>query len=750
MTTTTTTTATTTSVIKTHKIIRPTFKPKTTQKTFKPKTTQKPVTKSTSAERLVLPVTTKQTVVEKPKPSKAKFTQLVNPNKVWSVLKPVQDWSFFRRLKQENSARTTTTTTTTAEPEATTTWSDERYYDAERDFGATQNKTPTALMCIDGSHRCHELATCHADATSKNGYMCRCIHGYKGNGNIQLHPWWTEIHNETDEAFFEALAEQVAQNETLANELGIEANVNVSEITAGLQKQIVAGLPNSNEAGMLFFNKDDYEFTAGGGARGCVDIDECALALRQKNAHKPPLCAAHEKCANTIGSYECVDSYANFCELGMHDCHFLANCQAADFGIYCKCRDGFISDLGEANGQDPCWDVNECTELGVEMCDPRYFVCANTIGSYLCIQIGELPIMPTAFIPPPTIAPTTIPNNGIYCDKNDPFMIAAAAAAQAEATAQDFYDKQSNKDKDQKRLLGNGNGFDEDSLWLNEKCTYDTCNDNGICVPRTISNSQNSMCICENGATGLHCEIPSSLVVPPTGIDQRYKVEQRSCQDIKIYPGSKGTIELHLTDLYELHCYRFITQPTNAVALSFRFGYQGGCIADKYAEKCLKFQGYWMALDDGMTQLKANRLIQYQSDAFNYVCESDWEPHFLGGHYHVVDSTRSVITWLYQPTLTSVQRDSVRLDYESDIDECSLGIHDCHLEAVCINQIRADNPKGFRCECKDGYYGDGTGCCVNLFYANQMNLILQGKIPPLLARLDFLIDDIRCGGFYSL
>ena len=77
--------------------------------------------------------------------------------------------------------------------------------------------------------KCHELATCHPDATSKNGYMCRCIEGYKGNGNIQLHPWWTEIHNETDEAFFEALAEEVANNATLAEELGIEANVNVSD-----------------------------------------------------------------------------------------------------------------------------------------------------------------------------------------------------------------------------------------------------------------------------------------------------------------------------------------------------------------------------------------------------------------------------------------------------------------------------------------------------------------------------------------
>jgi len=87
------------------------------------------------------------------------------------------------------------------------------------------------------------------------------------------------------------------------------------------------------------------------------------------------------------------------------------------------------------------------------------------------------------------------------------------------------------------------------------------------------------MCICE-GAEGVHCETPTGLAVAPS-VDQRYKVETRYCKDIKMYPGSKGHIELRTDELFELHCYRFITYPTNAVALSFRFGYRGGCIADK-------------------------------------------------------------------------------------------------------------------------------------------------------------------------
>jgi hypothetical protein len=41
----------------------------------------------------------------------------------------------------------------------------------------------------------------------------------------------------------------------------------------------------------------------------------------------------------------------------------------------------------------------------------------------------------------------------------------------------------------------------------------------------------------------------------------------------------------------------------------------------------------------------------------------------------------------------------------SDIDECSLGIHKCHANAVCINTNGS-----YRCECLVGYSGDGKMC----------------------------------------
>lgn len=48
----------------------------------------------------------------------------------------------------------------------------------------------------------------------------------------------------------------------------------------------------------------------------------------------------------------------------------------------------------------------------------------------------------------------------------------------------------------------------------------------------------------------------------------------------------------------------------------------------------------------------------------------------------------------------------------SEVDECTLGFHTCHIDAVCMD-IRV----GFNCTCPHTYddtYGDGTMCTGNL------------------------------------
>ncbi len=44
----------------------------------------------------------------------------------------------------------------------------------------------------------------------------------------------------------------------------------------------------------------------------------------------------------------------------------------------------------------------------------------------------------------------------------------------------------------------------------------------------------------------------------------------------------------------------------------------------------------------------------------------------------------------------------------ADVNECSLGIDNCHVQANCINQEGL-----FDCRCQDGFMGDGISCCVS-------------------------------------
>ena len=43
--------------------------------------------------------------------------------------------------------------------------------------------------------------------------------------------------------------------------------------------------------------------------------------------------------------------------------------------------------------------------------------------------------------------------------------------------------------------------------------------------------------------------------------------------------------------------------------------------------------------------------------------------------------------------------------YFLDVDECSVGLDDCHPNAHCTN-----TEDGFNCTCDIGYFGDGTDC----------------------------------------
>ena len=59
-----------------------------------------------------------------------------------------------------------------------------------------------------------------------------------------------------------------------------------------------------------------------------------------------------------------------------------------------------------------------------------------------------------------------------------------------------------------------------------------------------------------------------------------------------------------------------------------------------------------------------------------------------------------------------------------NIDECTSGAAACDGNALCIDQTPAQNPAGYRCECKTGYFGNGLSCtqktlCGQGYYVNN-------------------------------
>lgn len=65
-----------------------------------------------------------------------------------------------------------------------------------------------------------------------------------------------------------------------------------------------------------------------------------------------------------------------------------------------------------------------------------------------------------------------------------------------------------------------------------------------------------------------------------------------------------------------------------------------------------------------------------------------------------------------------------------DVDECGLGLHDCHREAKCTNTHGSYN-----CHCRRGFVGDGRTACVRTCYDQCINGACSGT-PDYVCRCD--------------
>ena len=62
----------------------------------------------------------------------------------------------------------------------------------------------------------------------------------------------------------------------------------------------------------------------------------------------------------------------------------------------------------------------------------------------------------------------------------------------------------------------------------------------------------------------------------------------------------------------------------------------------------------------------------------------------------------------------------------SDIDECALGLDNCHAQGTCTNNVGS-----FFCACSIGFSGDGVTCVgknYKLFHCSNFNFIYRFEL----------------------
>lgn len=84
-------------------------------------------------------------------------------------------------------------------------------------------------------------------------------------------------------------------------------------------------------------------------------------------------------------------------------------------------------------------------------------------------------------------------------------------------------------------------------------------------------------------------------------------------------------------------------------------------------------------------------------------------------------------------------------NFFADIDECSEGLDNCSVNAVCENVMGT-----FQCTCKDGYKGDGVTCSGELKVTLPLLVVKMGWSEPGPEQIHSEMALLGCFGSHSL
>ncbi|XP_065058299.1 fibrillin-1-like isoform X5 [Rhopilema esculentum] len=551
--------------------------------------------------------------------------------------------------------------------------------------------------CKVGSHLCHLYANCTNTAGS---YFCNCSSGFAGNGTecFDTNECYMSVHNCNPHA----ICQNTYGSYSCFCSVGYNGNgLNCTDINEC--KEVSHNCQNNsncfNTQGS-FYCQCKPGFT-GDGIR-CNDIDECYL-----DKHS---CDVNASCKNTQGSYQChcndgflgnglICADYDECKKGTHVCHSSANCSNTIGSYDCICTSGYTGNGVNCSDIDECAnELHSCSEHAVCINTPAAYICNCKAGfkgnGYACTDKDECldnshncdfhancSNVQGGFTCKCFLGYT---GNGTHCFDFDE-CTTNAHLCHSEAvcmnTEASYYCNCRNG------FIGDG----YDCFDVNECHSYShNCHINAYCL-----NSKGSFeCLCNKGfeGNGTNCndvnECENSAHMCHYNASCINKNGSYVCKCMEGLSGDgKWCTDINecLLGAHYCHSRAFCTNNHGSFQCTCLAGFHGDGIHCKDIDEC-KREPYPCSINASCKNANGTYSCQCnqgysgngteckEKNPGSYVCECK----------HGYNGTGTIC---------------------EDIDECAVGLHNCHNNAACQNL-----DGNFSCSCIMGYSGDGVNC----------------------------------------